>query len=233
MNGHASYSKDILVIGFFLAASTTSNAAEIEEILSIAERGETIFQREASCSTCHGKSGEGLIGPSIQYGPTPFDIHYQLNTNPQMAPLLQELNPSNDDLIAVSVYIRRMTGAEPADIDLEGLRATLNSIQGYSAVPDYFLTDRDKSIQAIEPFDTVLSDWKRRSKSGNIKHTYEVREVAVFDPGRAEIFARAGPPVFLSKRRHRRCVQARLWTAARIYTSRCWRRDNKGSDRFL
>ncbi len=183
MNGRASYSKDILVIGLFLAASMTSNAAEIEEILSIAERGETIFQREASCNTCHGKSGEGLIGPSIQYGPTPFDIHYQLNTNPQMAPLRQELTPSNDDLIAGSVYIRRMTGVEPADIDLEGLRATLNSIQGYSAVPDYFLTDRDKSIQAIESFDTVLSDWKRRSKSGNIKHTYEVREVAVFDPG--------------------------------------------------
>jgi hypothetical protein len=63
------------------------------------------------------------------------------------------------------------------------LRATLNSIQDYPAVPDYFLTDRDKSIQAIESFDSVLADWKRRSKPGNIKHTYEVREVADFEPG--------------------------------------------------
>ena len=186
MNEIASHLNKILTFGFFLAASMTSNAAEVEEILSIAERGETIFQQEASCKTCHGENGEGLIGPSIQYGPTPFDIHYQLNTNPQMAALRQELDPSNDDLIAVSVYIRRMAGAEPADIDLEGLRATLNSIQGYSAVPDYFMTDRDKSIQAIESFDSVLLDWKRRSKSGNIKHSYEVREVAVFDPGEAK-----------------------------------------------
>jgi mono/diheme cytochrome c family protein len=161
----------------------TSNAAEVEEVLAVAERGEAIFQREASCKTCHGENGEGLIGPSIQYGPTPFDIHYQLNTNPQMAPVRELLNPSNDDLIAVSVYIRRMTGTPPADIDLQGLRATLNSIQDYPAVPDYFLTDRDKSIQAIESFDSVLADWKRRSKPGNIKHTYEVREVADFEPG--------------------------------------------------
>jgi hypothetical protein len=176
-------SKNILKLGFALAASMTASAAEVEEILSIAARGEAIFQQEASCKTCHGESGEGLIGPSIQYGPTPFDIHYQLNTNPQMGSLSELLDPSNDDLIALSVYIRRMMGTPAAEIDLEGLRATLNSIQDYPAVPDYFLTDRDKSIQAIESFDTVLGDWKRRSKPGNIKRNYDVREVADFDPG--------------------------------------------------
>ena len=98
-------SKNILKLGFVLAASLTSNADEVEDILSIADRGESIFQQEASCKTCHGENGEGLIGPSIQYGPTPFDIHYQLNTNPEMASVREVLDPSNDDLIAVSVYI--------------------------------------------------------------------------------------------------------------------------------
>ena len=184
--------KSNLTLGFLLAVSMTSNASDVEEILSIAGRGEAIFQQEASCKTCHGESGEGLIGPSIQYGPTPFDIHYQLNTNPQMAPVREVLDLSNDDLIAVSVYIRRLNGAEPADIDLEGLRATLNSIQNYAAVPDYFLTDRDKSIQAIESFDTVLADWQRRAKPGNIKHNYEVRKLAVFDPGEAKFSPEPG-----------------------------------------
>lgn len=183
MSGNTNNLKMIFTFVFWLATSTTSNAADVQEVLAIAERGEEVFQQEASCKTCHGENGEGLIGPSIQYGPTPFDIHYQLSTNPQMAPVREVLNPSNDDLTAVSVYIRRLTGVEPEAIDLEGLRATLNSVQNYSAVPDYFLTDRDKSIQAIESFDTVLADWKRRAKPGNIRHTYVVRNLAVFEPG--------------------------------------------------
>jgi DNA-binding beta-propeller fold protein YncE/mono/diheme cytochrome c family protein len=163
--------------------AATASAAPEEDIASLAERGREIFHAPASCATCHGMQGEGLVGPSIQYGPTPFDIHYQLTTNTQMAPFREALDPTDEDLVAISVYIRRMTGTALQDIDLEGLRATLNSIQNYSAVPDYFLTERDRKLQEVESFETVLSDWRRRSKRGNIKHTYEVREVATFDPG--------------------------------------------------
>jgi DNA-binding beta-propeller fold protein YncE len=167
-------------------------AQEANEIAAIAERGETIFHGDAACATCHGKKGEGLVGPSIQYGPTPFDIHYQLNTNPQMASLRTALNPSDDDLIAVSVYIRMQNDANAEDIDLEGLRATLNSVQNYQAVPDYFMTERDRTIQEIESFDSILADWERRSKPGNIKHDYTVREVATFDAGVAKFKPQPG-----------------------------------------
>lgn len=179
----ASWSIVALVFSLFFASSFSTNAADSEEIVSLSARGEKIFLSPASCSTCHGEQGEGLVGPSIQYGPTPFDIHYQLTTNTQMAAFRAALNPTDEDLIALSVYIRRMTGTAAADIDLEGLRATLNSVQNYSAVPDYFLTERDKAVAKVESFETVLADWKRRSKTGNIKHDYKVREVAVFDPG--------------------------------------------------
>lgn len=172
-----------IAISLCLAASWSAIATDYGEVSSLTKRGEEIFRSPASCSTCHGEKGEGLVGPSIQYGPTPFDIHYQLTTNTQMAQFREALNPTDEDLLAISVYIRHMTGTAAEDIDVEGLRATLNSVQNYSAVPDYFLTERDKALQEVESFESVLSDWQRRSKTGNIKHDYEIREVAVFDPG--------------------------------------------------
>ncbi len=148
----------------------------------LTQRGKALYNAEASCWVCHGENGEGRVGPAIRYGPSPFDIHYQLNTNPQMAALRQQLNPDHTDLLALSVYVRRLTGVAADDIDVQSLAETLNSIQDYPAVPDFFLTDRDKAVQQIEAFDTVLRDWKRRSKPGNIMHSYTVREVATFEP---------------------------------------------------
>lgn len=168
------------VLGLMLVSVCAADTAEIEQL---AARGEEIFHNPAYCVTCHGEQGEGLVGPSIRYGPTPFDIHYQLNTNTQMAPVREALQPTDEDLVAISVYIRRMTGIAAADIDLDGLRATLNSIQDYKAVPDYFLTERDKTVQGIEQFATVTADWERRAKTGNIRHGYDVRNVATFEPG--------------------------------------------------
>jgi DNA-binding beta-propeller fold protein YncE len=169
-----------------------ARAGEHEEIAALEARGETLFRSPASCWLCHGENGEGRVGPSIQYGPTPFDIHDQFNSNPQMAPLRQALNPTDEDLLALSVYIRRMVGKSAADIDVHGLRATLNSVQDYEAVPDYFLTDRDKTVQQIEAFESVLSDWERRAKTGSIKHSYEVREVREFDPGKPRFSPQPG-----------------------------------------
>ena len=84
------------------------------------------------------------------------------------------------------MYIRRLADVDAADIDLEALRATLNSIQDYSAVPDYFLTDRDRSVNDIASFDSVLADWQRRSKTGSIGREDQVRKLADFDPGKAK-----------------------------------------------
>lgn len=147
-----------LVFVCLLAAPLAGLAADNAAVVSLSKRGEEIFHAPASCATCHGEKGEGLVGPSIQYGPTPFDIHYQLTTNIQMAPFREAIDPTDEDLLAISVYIRRMTGTDAEDIDAEGLRATLNSVQNYAAVPGYFLTERDKALQKVESFQTVLDD---------------------------------------------------------------------------
>lgn len=178
------------------AATSSMGASSPDEITTLSARGEELFRSPASCSVCHGENGEGLVGPSLQYGPSPFDIHYQLNSNPQMGPLREALNPTDEDLVALSVYIRRLSGTAGEDIDLDGLRATLNSVQDYAAAPDYFLTERDKNIQQIESFDSVLSDWKRRAKTGSIKHSYEVRELAAFDQGEPKFSPQPGEMYF-------------------------------------
>ena len=77
-----------------------------DNIEELSARGKEIFNTPASCATCHNERGTGGVGPSLTYGPTPYDIHYQLNTNPQMGPINQMLSPSHDDLLALSVYIK-------------------------------------------------------------------------------------------------------------------------------
>lgn len=177
------------VVGFlalsasFGALLSSARAAEPEELAALAQRGEKLFWEPASCWVCHGENAEGRVGPSLAFGPTPFDIHYQFSSNPQMAPLRETLQPDGEDFVALSVYIRQLSGADVAAIDLDALRATLNSVQEHEAAPDYFFTARDRAIQEVESFDTVLADWQRRAKSGAIKGAYQVREVATFEPG--------------------------------------------------
>ena len=171
-------------------------AAEPEEVAALAVRGAEIFRQPAACWTCHGENGEGLIGPALNFDPSPFDIAYQFRVNPQMAPLREVLQPTNDDFVALSVFIRQLNGALPEDMDLDALRATLNSLQDYEPVPDYFLTERDQALAQVETFDSVLADWQRRATTGSIKREYEVREVASFDPGQAKFSPQPGKTYF-------------------------------------
>ena len=113
-----------------------------------------------------------------------------------MVTLAEVLKPDQEDFVALSVYLKQLFGANPAEINVEGLRATMNSVQAHEAVADYFLTERDKAVNEIESFDSVLKDWKRRAKKGSIKQTYEVREVASFDPGQAKFKPQPGSTYF-------------------------------------
>lgn len=184
-----------LVAGM-LPGSQVAFAAEPEELAPLLERGQALFSEPASCWVCHGEMAEGRIGPSLEFGPTPFDIHFQFNSNPQMAPLRETLNPSNDDFVALSVYVRQLTGHDMEALVIEDLRATLNSIQAFEAAPDYFLTERDRAVSAIESFDTVLEDWERRARTGSIGGSYSVRVVATFEPGTAKFTPEPGKTYF-------------------------------------
>jgi len=84
-------------------------AAQVDLDLMV-EQGKEIFEHQVGCWVCHSKTGEGLVGPSLLFGPTPAQIFEQMMGNPQMAIIEQVLKPDNEDLIAVAMYIRTLGG---------------------------------------------------------------------------------------------------------------------------
>ena len=168
----------LLVTGIIVSAGTCAQG----ELAELAARGEAIYTRPDACTLCHGASLEGGVGPVLDYGPTPYDISYQLNTNPEMGPINQELDPSNEDLLGLAVYIRKLAGNPVSGDDLEAYRLTLNSIRDYGSVT-FPMTERDQKVAEIENWQTVIDDWQRRAATGNIKHDYEMRVVAEFESG--------------------------------------------------
>jgi len=61
---------------------------------------------------------------------------------------------------------------------------------------DFVTTERDRLVQQIESWESVLADWERRAKIGSIKSDYDVRVVATFDPGTAKFEPRPGGVYF-------------------------------------
>lgn len=151
----------------------------------LVKHGEELFHRDISCWVCHGKKGEGLIGPSLMTGPTPAQIFEQLKSNPQMAVVEQELKPDTEDLIAIAMYIRTLAGL-PIDKNMAAdYRTELVKARALQESDLIFpKTERDLAVEKIQYFDSVLADWQRRSKEGPIGHSYESRVVATFDAGK-------------------------------------------------
>ena len=79
-----------------------------EPIDTLVARGEALFNDDVGCWVCHRETGEGLVGPSLLFGPTPMDIFDQLESNPVMAVIVAELDPSDEDLVAISMHIRTL-----------------------------------------------------------------------------------------------------------------------------
>jgi len=93
----------------FLCTIAGPAAAQVDLDLMVTQ-GEALFNHDVGCWVCHAKTGEGLVGPSLLYGPTPAQILEQLLENPQMAIIGQVLKPDNEDLVAVALYIRTLAG---------------------------------------------------------------------------------------------------------------------------
>ena len=99
-----------LKIVFALAAMAGSSGLWAQEdIAELTTRGHDLFMERVSCWICHGENAEGLVGPSLQHGPTPMDIQVQLDSNPQMAVIVSELNPDAEDLVALATFIRDLS----------------------------------------------------------------------------------------------------------------------------
>jgi DNA-binding beta-propeller fold protein YncE/mono/diheme cytochrome c family protein len=162
-----------------------------------AERGKELFLAPASCSVCHKQDGTGLIGPDITYGPTAAQIFEQLQNNPQMAAIAQELKADNEELIALSVYIRTLGRLDMNENMIVDQRTQLVAARARTETDLVFpKTARDEAVEEIQTWDSVISDWQRRSTEGSIFKSYDSRVVATFDPGKPKFRPKKGKTYF-------------------------------------
>ncbi len=182
--------------GVLLAAGS----AQSQELNDLVERGSELFHSEIGCHVCHADTGEGLVGPSLLFGPTPVDIFDQLESNPVMGVIVSEMDPSDEDLVAISMYIRTL-----ADLPLEpelpqmwlGNLETVKSNQGSDF--EFAKTDRDLQIEAIETFESLQATWTRRSREGSVLSHYDAQVLATYDPGEPKFTPEPGKTYFYEK----------------------------------
>ena len=60
----------------------------------------------------------------------------------------------------------------------------------------YPTSEHDQRVSAIESFDQVLEGWERRARTGNIMSTYDVQEIATYDPGEPRFEPQPGKTYF-------------------------------------
>ena len=189
------YKQLLIVCASLFCTLAAAQETSLENAAVLAERGREIYFRSASCNVCHGIDAQGLIGPSLAFGPTPYDIAYQFQANPQMEAIGQVLELSDNDLLAVAVFIRSLNNIALADIDVAALFASLDQLDALSE-RGFKVTDRERRLKEIERFSDVLDNWERRSKPGSLKGNYQVRLVAEFEPGAAKFTPQRGRTYF-------------------------------------
>ena len=169
----------LLSAGAVMAAEDPVVAVSLDDLL---KQGEEFYNKPVSCWVCHGEKAEGRIGPALTTGPSAAFIWDQIQTNPQMGIIASELKPSDDDLVAVALYIRKLTGL-PVAADLIGsLRSELTALKSVQVKEVINVkSERDLAVEKIETFSSVLDGWKRRAKTGSLARSYETRTLATFD----------------------------------------------------
>ncbi len=183
-----------LSVGVFL----TAGGAQAQELGSMVERGRELFHSEIGCRVCHADTGEGLVGPSLLFGPTPVDIFDQLESNPVMGVIVSEMDPSDDDLVAISMYIRELAGL-PLDSDLpQQWLANLETVKSNQASSgaEFVKTERDLQIESIETFESLQATWTRRAGEGSLLSHYETQVLGTYDPGAPKFTPEPGKTYF-------------------------------------
>ena len=162
----------------------SSVAAAQDAIDALVDRGEALYHDQVGCWVCHGESGEGLVGPSLRFGPTPVQIQDQLDSNPMMGVIVQEMNPDDEDLIAIALYIRRLAEL-PVSASMPGQYRTALAAVRDSRPPalTFANSERDDVVESIQSYGSVLTGWERRADTGNIMRSYDTEVLATFDPG--------------------------------------------------
>jgi len=164
-----------------------ATAAQAQDNISeLSAKGKELYFERVSCWVCHGDEAEGRVGPTLQHGPSPLEIQDQLDSNPQMGVIVSELNPQEDDLIALAVFIAELGGKTTSTEQIGEWRveyAAMEAAKGEEAV--FVVSARDQKILDIQSFDTVLEDWQRHAKTGSLKRDYEVQVLATYENGEA------------------------------------------------
>ena len=176
----------------------TSSAQAQDEIAAYAAKGKELFFERVSCWICHGENADGLIGPSLRHGPTPMDIQVQLDSNPQMAVIVAELNPDAEDLVAIASYIRDMTENPVSAAEMTDWRTSLAAMHGDQCcrpMPRYGLRIAIRLVVQIQSFDTVLAEWPQRAKMGSLKRGYDVQLLETFEAGEQVFHPEPDKPV--------------------------------------
>ena len=187
----------VLALSLVSGGMLSGIAVGQDAIDALVERGQELFDADIGCWVCHAQTGTGLVGPSLHFGPTPVDIFDQLESNPVMGVIVAEMDPSDEDLVAISMYIRTLADL-PLDADLPGQwRTALATVKANQATQlEFAKTDRDLQVEAIETFESVLASWTQRAKEGSLESHYQTEVLATFDPGEAKFEPQPGRTYF-------------------------------------
>jgi DNA-binding beta-propeller fold protein YncE/mono/diheme cytochrome c family protein len=179
------------------AALFVAGNAQSQEINDIVERGRELYHSEIGCHVCHAPTGAGLVGPSLLFGPSPVEIFDQLESNPVMGVIVEEMDPSDEDLAAISMYLRELGGL-PLDSELpEQWLSDLRAVRSRKETDLQFVkTERDLQIEAIETFESVQATWTRRAKEGSLLSHYDAEVLATYDPGEPKFTPEPGKTYF-------------------------------------
>ena len=191
------------LVSIALVSCTNAPQDTTHSVAELSERGRELFFLTDSCVDCHGADGAGgLLAPSLDASVTPRAIDYQLRTNPEMAELADVLDATPDDLLALSVFIRELTGGEEGAIDVVALQAqapepeTADAPADPATAPSATASERDAMIRAVEDFSAVVDTWERRARPGSLLRTYDVTVTAEFDPGEPKFTPEPGKTYF-------------------------------------
>ena len=181
-----------IVIGLLLGGA--ASAQTVEELVA---RGGELFHADIGCHVCHGPNAQGLVGPTLHFGPTPVDIFDQLESNPMMGVIVAEMDPSDADLEAIAMYIRTLADL-PLEIGLvQGWRTALATVKANQAQQlEFNKTPRDLQVEAIETFASVQETWTRRAREGDLTSHYQTEVIATFDPGEPKFTPEPGKTYF-------------------------------------
>ena len=181
-----------IVIGLLIGGA--ASAQTVEELVA---RGGELFHADIGCWVCHGDNAQGLVGPTLHFGPTPVDIFDQLESNPMMGVIVSEMDPSDADLEAIAMYVRTLADL-PLDLGLvEDWRSALAAVKANQAQQAEFMkTPRDLQVEAIETFSSVQETWTRRAAEGSLTSHYQTEVIATFDPGEPKFTPEPGKTYF-------------------------------------